>query len=226
MASSPGSWTVRVDALASFGSVLAVQEELLRQGEPAVHAAVLEWTVLSYGVGVSASASYLRRAQVEGVSTARRTSGGTGVLHLAGDLVWAVVLPRSDPRVGREFVRSFPRFGAGLVPSLASGGHHVAWVPAPGLSVDYCPLSDRGQVLEVGGKVVGAAAQHLTGRALLHHGSLSIRIDRELVGRLFSFPDPAIATRLSGLWEQGLRVDPGRLAGEIARGLVTALEPL
>jgi lipoate-protein ligase A len=224
MAGDEGSWTLRVDPLSSFASALAVQEDLLRVGKPAVHVTVLEWTVLSYGVGVPPGAGYLLRAQEQGVSTARRSSGGTGILHLAGDLVWGVVLPRSDPRVGPDYVRAYSRFGAGLLPCLASRGHEAAWVPAPGLSTEYCPLSDRGQVLVVDGKVVGAAAQHVTSRGLLHHGALSIRIDREMVGRLFSFADPSIPAHLSGLWEQGLRVDPERLASEIAHALVNALD--
>lgn len=214
---------LRVDAATPFSSALRTQEELLRRGEPAVHLAVLSGTVLSVGVGVPEDAPYVRRADSLGVPTARRSSGGTGILHLDRDLVWAVVLPRSDPRVGRDFVRAYPRLGAGLVTALAGHGVSASWVPAPGLSAEYCPLGPRGYVLELDGAVVGAAAQHLTGSTLLHHGTLSLSVDRALVAQLFAFPDPSIVERLTGLDEQGLRERPDRLAGEVGGALASDL---
>lgn len=220
---TPRGSETRVDEATPFSSVVQTQEELLRRGLPAVHLAVLAGTVLSVGVGVPWDAPFVRRANALGIPTARRSSGGTGILHREHDLVWAIVLPRSDPRVGREFVRGYARYGAGLVSVLAGHGASASWVPAPGLSEDYCPLSSRGYVLELGGVVVGAAAQHLTATALLHHGALSLSVDRDLVSRLFSFPDPSIVERLGGLDERGLRERPGRLADEVARALAAEL---
>jgi len=206
-----------------FVSSLRIEEELLRQGEPAVHVAVVERTVLSVGVGVRDDSPLLRRADGLGIPTAHRSSGGTGVLHLAQDLVWAVILPRSDPRVGRDFVHGYSRFGSGLVAALAAHRISSAWVPAPGLSEECCPLGPRGHVLETHGQVVGAAAQHLTGTALLHHGTLSLHVDRDLVGRLFSFPDPVLADRLGALDEHGVREPPDRVAEQVARALGSSL---
>lgn len=214
---------IRVEPAQSFLSSVRTQEELLRQGETAVHVSVVDRTVLSVGVGVRADAPYLRRAEEEGIFTARRASGGTGVLHREGDLVWAVVLPRSDARVGRDFVRGYRRFGAGLVAALSDHGVSATWVPAPGLSEDYCPLGPRGEVLAVGGGVVGAAAQHLTGTALLHHGTLSLSVDRALVSRLFTFPNPSVVDRLAGLDERGIHERPERLAERVGRALESAL---
>jgi len=199
------------------------QEELLRAGAPAVHVALIDRTVLSVGAGVRDDAPYLRRAEEAGIPTARRSSGGTGILHLAEDLVWGVVLPRADEQVGRDFVRGYGRLGAGVVTALASHGVPAEWVPAPGLSEEYCPLGSRGQVLESGGRIVGAAAQHLTGTALLHHGTLSRHVDRDLVARLFSFPDPGTADRLAGVDERGVFGPPGTLAEQLGRALGAAL---
>jgi lipoate-protein ligase A len=200
-----------------FDALLRHQEEMLRQGEPAVHVAVVDRTVLSYGAGVHETADYLRRASAAGLPVVQRRSGGTGIVHAEGDLAWAVVLPRSDPRVGRDFVHAYPRLGAGLVRLLAAHGVEGHWRPAPGLSEACCPLSARGEVLEVEGRIVGAAAQHVTGRALLHHGTLSVTVDRDLVGRVFAFEDPGLVERLAGFAEFSPRADSECLETELER---------
>jgi lipoate-protein ligase A len=218
------SWTIHVVGRTTLADTLRTQDALLRQGDPAVHVAGLQDTVVSFGAGVSEGAPFLARARVRGTPTLRRSSGGTGVLHLPGDLVWAVILPRSDPRVGRDFVNAYARLGAGLVTVLARHGGDAAWTPAPGLSDDYCPLGHRGQVLSIRGLVVGAAAQHLTGTALLHQGMLSFEVDRPLTRDLFSFPNDAAADRLSGVHELGVDRPTAELAEEVAQALVDALE--
>ncbi|MCI4343053.1 MAG: hypothetical protein L3J92_02925 [Thermoplasmata archaeon] len=219
------SWSVRVDAPASFAEVLRTEEVLLRRGAPAIHVAVMEGTTVSYGVGVPESAPYLSSAHRHGIPATRRSSGGTGVLHLPGDLVWAVILPRSDPRVGRDFTRAYARLGAGLVTALAYHGVEATWEPAPGLSDEYCPLGSRGEVLAVGGRVVGAAAQHLSGTALLHQGTLSLDVDRDLVRDLFGFPDDSLAHHLASVAEFGVRAHPKALAEGVSEALVAALGP-
>jgi lipoate-protein ligase A len=215
---------VRADSPAPFASILRVHEDLLRRGVPAVHVAVVRGAVVSVGVGVPEDAPYLRRAEALGVATARRSSGGTGILHMDRDLVWGIVLPRSDPRAGRDFVKAYPRLGRGLVAALVGWGLAGEWAQAPGLSEEYCPLGHRGEVLEVGGRIVGAAAQHLSGGALLHHGTLSLRIDRDLLARVFRMDDPAAADRLVGLEELGVRDRPERLADQVGHALVDQLE--
>jgi len=214
---------VRIDGGLALGEAMRAQQALLRAGTPALHVAVLRTTTLSVGVAVAEDAPYLQRARELGIPATRRSSGGTGILHLDHDLVWAIVLPRSDPLVGRDFVQAYPRFGAGVVTALAHLGVACAWVPAPGLSDEYCPLGSRGQVLEASGRVVGAAAQHLSATALLHHGTLSLRVDRELVARLFPSLNRSSLDRLAGLDERGVREVPSRIADEVGRALADSL---
>ncbi len=194
----------------SVAPELDLHEQLLRAGVPAVRVGVAAEPALSYGVGVRGEPGYLRRAADAGLPTARRTTGGTGIVHLRGDLLWAVVLPRTDPRVGRDFVRAYARLGAGVVDAVTAEGFEARWVAAPGLAEAYCPLSSRGEVLEVDGAIAGAAAQHATSRALLHHGTLSLSIDRDLVDRIFELPTPGPSRRLGAAVR--LRETPGSTA--------------
>jgi lipoate-protein ligase A len=218
-------WSVRVEPRAALENTLRAQEALLRVGVPAVHVAGVRDAAVSYGAGVSEDAPYLARARVRGTPAIRRSSGGTGVLHLPGDLAWAVVLPRSDPRVGRDFVHAYARLGAGWVDLLARYGVEAEWTPAPGLSDEYCPLGRRGSVLSVQGRVVGAAAQHLSGGALLHQGTVSLAVDRALTRELFPSLEERATNRLAGVRELGLDRGTALLASEAASCLVAALGP-
>src|SRR5208282_5648586 len=121
------------------------------------------------GVGVPPDAAYLQRAAGARIPAVRRTTGGSGLLHAPGDLAWSIVLPRADPRVGKDYVHAYPRLGAGVVDFLSERGVAAKWVDPPGTDPDYCLLSARGSVLALEGKVLGGAAQHLAGGALLHH---------------------------------------------------------
>jgi lipoate-protein ligase A len=198
-------------------------EQLLREGTPAVRVAVLAGLTVSYGVGVREDAPYLRRAREAGVATVRRTSGGTGVVHAPGDLAWSVVLPRAHPRVGSDFVRSYDRLGAGVVRFLHQHGVAGAWIEPPDLSADYCVLSGRGRVLTARSRVLGGAAQHLTRSALLHQGMIPRTVDPGLVARVFQITDPHVLARLVGWTELGIDTPAAALAQELAAELTRDL---
>jgi lipoate-protein ligase A len=216
---------IAVEADRPLQGALRTEEELLRRGSPAVHVAVLADRVLSYGVGVPEGAAYLRRAREDGVAVVRRPSGGSGLVHLPGDLLWAVVLPRGDSRVGRDFVRAYGRLGEGVRRFLGDRDVPAKWVPAPGLVDEYCSLSSRGQVLASRGKVIAAAAQHATHVALLHHGVLPRRLERVDLARWFSLPTPGPADTLTCLEELGLVASAEEQATLLARALAAELEP-
>ncbi len=198
---------------------MPVEEELLRAAGRALRVALARSPAVSYGIGESPDAPYLRRARAEGIATVARSTGGSGVLHAEGDLFWAVVLPRGDRRVGRDAVRAYGRLGAGVVRGLRTVGLYASWRPAPGLDEAYCPLSSRGEVLTVDGRIVGGAAQHLTGRALLHHGFVAHRLDRATIARLFALPSPGPTARLGGLAESDPTLSPERTAAAVLGGL-------
>ena len=198
-------------------------EVILRRAVPAVRVAVLTDRAVSYGVGVHADTPFLGRAATEGISTVRRTTGGSGLLHAPGDLAWSIVLPRSDPRVGRDFVRAYPRLGEGIVRFLAERGIPSKWTDPPGTDPEYCLLSARGSVLKHEDQILGGAAQHLAGKALLHHGILPLEpLDRTLMRRLFGLSSRA-AGQLTSLRELGVDGPAEQLAWKLAARLSDTL---
>jgi lipoate-protein ligase A len=202
--------------------ILRDDERALRAAAPRVRVSVVADAALSCGVGVRGAPEYVARARSTGLALVRRSSGGTGVVHAPGDLVWSVVLPRSDPRVGRDFNRAYARLGRGLVRFLEANGVAGSWTAPPGVSDGCCVLGHRGEVLAVGARVLGGAAQHVTRDALLHQGMVPLAVDRALARRLFAL-DPADADRLVGLGDLGIVGDPEALAARLADALVSGL---
>ncbi len=201
----------------------AADVTLLRAGSVAFRVAILADRAVSVGSGVEESAPYLGRARAAGLSVVRRSSGGTGVLHAPGDLAWSIVLPRGHPLAGRDFVRAYPRLGEGVVRWLSDLGVSAAWTGPLGRSTDYCLLSARGHVLSVGERVLGGAAQHLSGSSLLHHGILPLEVDRTAVTRLFGLDEDGTTDRLTSLRELGIRGSPRRLAEGLAAAIARQL---
>lgn len=193
-------------------------EALLERGEAASRVAVLRGPVVSLGVGQPANVAAARRAHELGIPVVRRRSGGTGLLHLEGDLVWSVVLPRTDPRTA-EFTRGYARLGEAVVAALRDLRVAAAWRPAFGAHEPYCLLASRGQVLAVAGRALGGAAQHLSRRALLHHGTVNVRIDRPRLAALFDVPAGPLERRVTCLTELPGAPAPELLASALAARL-------
>ncbi len=198
---------------------------LLRAGVSAARVGVLTNRAISIGVGVDRAAPFLRRAEGAGWPVVRRSSGGTAVLHRPGDLTWTLVLPRRDPRVGRDYARGYERLGRAASRFLGDLGFPTEWGPSPGLSDEYCLLGHRGSVLRVGGRVLGGAAQHLSAGALLHHGVLPATLDPRALESLFGLSPTTGRTLLTSLRDLGIAETPDRLAERLAEALHRELGP-
>ena len=222
--SLPGVTVRSVDCQLTCAENLRRDNRALAVGAPAVRVAVLSDRTVSVGIGVPSSAPYLDRARAAGFAVERSFSGGIAVMHAAGDLAWSIVLPRDHPAVGRDYLRAYDRLGRGVQRSLADHGLATSWVPPPGLSEEYCLLGTRGLVLSAPSGIVGGAAQHRTRTALLHHGHLAMRLDREALRRIFDLEGTRGADRLSSLEDAGLRTPADELATSIAESLESALE--
>ena len=216
--------------LATFdGRVSAEQnviadERLLRAGVAAVRVCVLSDRSVSVGVGVPTTSPALERARLDGWSIVRRRSGGTAVLHAPGDVAWSLVLPRDDPRVGGAFVRAYGRLGAGVVRFLRTRGVAAEWRAPLAVMPEYCLLGPRGEVLTVSGRVLGGAAQHLAGRALLHHGILPRTLERGALGHFFGLSAPGPADLLTSLDELGVEGPEEALGRGLARTIAEELD--
>jgi lipoate-protein ligase A len=207
-----------VDPSVTVAANVAAEEELARRAVPSIRVAVFRDFALSIGVGVPAGAAFLERARSQGIPVVQRLGGGTGVLHAPGDLAWSIVLPRSHPAVGRDYVRAYGRFGAGVVVALRDEGVPSAWGAPLGDDAGCCLLGPRGQVLRVADRVLGGAAQKLTSRALLHHGIVPLTIDRPALASLFGLERPVVE-RLTSLRDQGVTTGPADLATRLAARL-------
>ncbi len=218
----PGGPALRrttIDAAIASAENARADESLLRRGGPAGRVAVLSDRAVSVGIGVPAIVPYLARARADGWAIVRRSSGGTAVAHGPGDLTWTIVLPRSDVRVGNDYARKYDRLGRAVVRFLSSQGVTARWAPPPAVSDGYCLLGHRGSALWVEGRVLGGAAQHVSGRALLHHGVLPRSIDRKALGRLFDLPERGALDRLTSLAEAGIGERSEVLAASLAATL-------
>jgi len=219
-----GPVPVPIDLGIGCAENVVADESLLRAALAGARVAVLGDVAVSVGVGVSPAEAYLSRARAAACPVVRRSTGGSGLLHAPGDLAWTVVLPRRDPRIGGSYLAAYPRLGSGVSQFLEAFGVDARWIPAPGLSANYCTLSARGHVLMVGDRVLGGAAQHLTQNALLHHGFLPRTLDRPLIGRIFDLPGTDGVDRLTCLEELGLSEPAERQAEELAHALAEQLE--
>lgn len=216
---APSPVPFRVEPRLTCAEQVRTDGQLLADGKAVVCVAVLRDQAVTVGVGTPRTPGSARRARARHLPVVRRSSGGTALLHAPGDLAWTIVLPRSDPRVGRDFARAYDRLGAGAVRFLRE--RHVAahWVPSPELSLDYCLLGPRGFVLAVGDRILGGAAQHLTRDAFLHHGILPRTLDRPLLSQVFGLSEATGLSRLTSLEELGLHDPPEAQAEELAHAL-------
>ncbi|MCI4336498.1 MAG: hypothetical protein L3K17_04800 [Thermoplasmata archaeon] len=202
-------------------SYVAQDEALLVIGRPMARVAAVRDPLISLGVAQAADHPAAARAASRGWPTSHRRSGGTGLVHGRGDLLWSIVLPRSDPRVGRDFASAYGRLGGAVTTFLADLGLRGEWVPAANVAPEYCFLSGRGQVVKVDGRAVAGAAQHASRSALLHHGALCVTLDGEAIHGIFGVPEALIRTHLGGVSALGVNLAPEDLgpllAGHLAR---------
>ncbi len=211
------------DAPATVSESVARDEALLRAGLATVRVAVIRDRAASFGVGTPRDGTSEAAARRHGLPTVRRSTGGTGLLHLPGDLVWSVVLPRTDPRVGPDFSSAYGRLGSGAVMFLADLEVDARWAEPLALSDEFCPLGRRGRALTVAGRAIGGAAQHLTATTLLHHGVISRTVDRSLVETVFGLSPEVASQRLASLTELGVTDDPEDLADALATAISASL---
>lgn len=202
------------------GAFVAEDERRLAAGRPVARVGVVSDAALSLGVAQRTPPRVIDAAQARGWGVVRRATGGVGLYHAPGDLVWSIVLPRTDPRVGRDFPRAFARLGEGVTQFLGEFGVPATWRPASSAVPSYCLTSGFGATVQVDGRAVAGAAQHATRAALLHHGVVCVRLDAVAIAEVFDAPRDTVLRHLTGLRTLGVTA----ASPELARALIGQLE--
>jgi lipoate-protein ligase A len=189
---SPKAWELRLDPPADGETNMRIDRELLEALEqaPGAHTIVrfYAWArpTLSLGRNQKAEAAAdLEFCRSRGIDVVRRPTGGQAVLH-DDELTYAVVSNDLDSfggdsvygtyrRVSEALAEGYRSLGVPVV--LAAGG---ARTHPPGNTNPCFATPSRFELMAGGRKLVGSAQRRLR-RAFLQHGSMPIRIDRELL---------------------------------------------
>lgn len=103
----------------------ALLESVIRGGAPVVR--LYTWRPATLSLGVNQPIAGVDRAacRERGFGLVRRITGGRAVLH-QHELTYAVIAPRSDPRVSGGMIESYRKISAALVRGLRMLGADVA----------------------------------------------------------------------------------------------------
>ncbi|MBW2414637.1 MAG: lipoate--protein ligase family protein [Deltaproteobacteria bacterium] len=168
---------------------------------------------------------WLGRAADLGMDVVRRCSGGGTVLH-AGDLTYAVVVPRGCPEVPEGLAGSYDWIRSRLIDGLQRAGLAVAASRA-GPGADRAPLcfaGATGNEIDLEARKLVGSAQRRTAWGLLQHGSIRLHDDRGLYRQLTG-SEPGPPAELACV--DGARVADGIVAAfESAIGGPVAERPL
>jgi len=127
-----------------------------------------------------------RRTEAEGVACVRRITGG-GVLVHGGDLSYALIVPRAFVR--EHGAKNAYGLLSGFLPRFyRSFGYDAAFAGetgVPAVRSDACLAGTERYDLLIGGRKIGGNAQYHTAHALLQHGSIPLRLERERFEPLF-----------------------------------------
>jgi len=110
-----------------------------------------------------------------GIDVLRRVSGGGAVYHDYGNLNYSLVVHKSSLKVHLEDVeKSYDLFCGGVIEGLKMLG--------------IVAYNRKGDIM-VSGKKVSGSAQHRLYDGILHHGTLMVDIDMDMLGHALKLPD-------------------------------------
>ncbi len=204
----PVPWRYLVSPPLSGAANMAWDQALMararRTGQAVLRVYAWHAPTLSLGRHQTARGAYdLDLAERLGVRFVRRPTGGRALLH-HHEVTYSVTAPDAfDPSLRGAYAR----INALLLDALAALGVNARLAavhtrtPSPGLSPCFDEPS-AGEIVVNGRKLVGSAQWRHEG-ALLQHGSILLRDDQALIGRLLreprSAPPPAAATLADAL---------------------------
>jgi len=111
-----------------------------------------------------------------GIDVLRRVSGGGAVYHDYGNLNYSLTVHKSSLKTHLEDVeKSYDLFCNGVIEGLKM------------LGID---ASNQGGDIIIGGKKVSGSAQHRLYDTILHHGTLMVDVNFDMLGRTLGVSDP------------------------------------
>lgn len=206
LATRPERWGLVLDPPLPARTNMERDEALLQSPVPVLRLYSWQEPTLSLGC--------FQKDSFPGWPCVRRPSGGRALWH-ADEITYALVLPES----GRLSVReAFCGVTRGLATALrALGASEVETCAAdnipPGRDNPSCMAVTRLGELSARGCKLAGSAQVRRGNALLQHGSLPRRLDRENLRRLWGDGQQVIDLQALGLAE----LRPEELARELGR---------
>ena len=135
--------------------------------------------------------NFCRARQVEVV---RRPTGGRALLHMPGEITYAVILPEVDSRL--KIAQAFADIAAALGQALQQLGLPVSAavggsIPSGASHPSCMAVTAPGEITALGRKFVGSAQVRHNGK-LLQHGVIVRRYDVELLQKLIPGAEPGV----------------------------------
>ncbi|MGE4275004.1 MAG: biotin/lipoate A/B protein ligase family protein [Candidatus Methanomethylophilaceae archaeon] len=143
-----------------------------------------------------------------GVQVIRRSSGGSCIYTDEDQLIYSVTMDRGSlPETRKEI---FPLLCSGIVQALQ----------LLGVEAEYKPIND----VLVGGRKISGSAQIRRRGALLQHGTLIMRLDRDRTDSVLRPVKPRSYDGLTSLQEHGVNVGWDKVVEALRQGFQDVLD--
>ncbi len=145
---------------------------------------------LSLGYSQPSSDVDLARLDERGWELVRRPTGGRAILH-TDELTYAVIGPKSDPRLAGGLMESYRRISRALFQALLSLGVAVEVHQGKNPLAYHQPVCFENPSdfeITVGGKKIIGSAQARKKKGILQHGSLPLRGDLTRITQVLHYP--------------------------------------
>ncbi len=192
---STDAWHYIIDFPLSGAENMARDLQLMEECQRPI-LRLYSWVKPTLSLGRNQSSSWVetelcRACQVEVV---RRPTGGRALLHMPGEITYAVILPEVDSRL--KIAQAFADIAAvlgkalqqlGLPVTAAAGGS----VPSGASHPSCMAVTAPGEITAYGRKFVGSAQVRHNGK-LLQHGVIVRRYDIELLHKIIPGAEPGV----------------------------------
>jgi lipoate-protein ligase A len=159
----------------------------------------------------------IRACEDRGVNVTRRITGGGAVFHHA-ELTYSIIFPADHPLAGDSIHDSYHILCGGVIRGLA----------LLGLNARFAPIND----ILCGGRKISGNAQTRRRNTVLHHGTLLLDLDADLMFTLLRVPSEKMKGRLirdvkdrvTSLRDQGISAGFGEAGAAMTEGFRQALD--